>query len=90
MGFTCLTTLNIYPTPRRKVCTDPPRAPPRSCPPTRCAETLRQALAMGADRAIHVTTDARMDQELLPLGVAKARAGRRAGAQGRGQTSPAR
>ena len=33
----------------------------------KCQETLRTALAMGADRAIHVTTDA----ELQPLAVAK-------------------
>ena len=33
----------------------------------RCEETLRTALAMGADRAIHVETDA----ELQPLAVAK-------------------
>jgi len=39
--------------------------------PDKCAETLRQALAMGADRAIHVKTDVRTDQELLPLNVAK-------------------
>ena len=32
-----------------------------------CEETLRTALAMGADRAIHVETDA----ELQPLAVAK-------------------
>lgn len=30
-------------------------------------ETLRQALAMGADRAIHVKTDMRTDQDLQPL-----------------------
>ncbi len=35
--------------------------------PTKCQETLRTALAMGADRAIHVETDA----ELQPLAVAK-------------------
>jgi len=39
--------------------------------PEKCSEQLRQALAMGADRAIHVKTDARTDQELLPLSVAK-------------------
>ncbi|MGC6401805.1 electron transfer flavoprotein subunit beta/FixA family protein, partial [Sphingomonas sp. FW199] len=33
----------------------------------KCAETLRTALAMGADRAIHVQTDVRVE----PLGVAK-------------------
>ncbi|MBI2379273.1 MAG: electron transfer flavoprotein subunit beta/FixA family protein [Gammaproteobacteria bacterium] len=35
--------------------------------PASCAETLRTALALGADRAIHVETDA----ELQPLAVAK-------------------
>ena len=35
------------------------------------AETLRTALAMGADRAIHVTTELSTDQELQPLAVAK-------------------
>ena len=35
--------------------------------PAKCQETLRTALAMGADRAIHVATDA----ELQPLAVAK-------------------
>ncbi len=35
------------------------------------AETLRTALAMGADRAIHVTTDLNTDQDLQPLAVAK-------------------
>ena len=39
--------------------------------PKQCQETLRTALAMGADRAIHVTTDLRTDQELQPLAVAK-------------------
>jgi len=34
-------------------------------------ETLRTAMAMGADRAIHVATDARTDTELQPLAVAK-------------------
>jgi electron transfer flavoprotein beta subunit len=38
-----------------------------SCGPAACQETLRTALAMGADRAIHVETDA----ELQPLAVAK-------------------
>jgi electron transfer flavoprotein beta subunit len=36
--------------------------------PQGCQETLRTALAMGADRAIHVLTD----EELQPLAVAKA------------------
>eukprot|EP00274_Cyanoptyche_gloeocystis_P005812 CAMPEP_0196658664 /NCGR_PEP_ID=MMETSP1086-20130531/30780_1 /TAXON_ID=77921 /ORGANISM="Cyanoptyche gloeocystis , Strain SAG4.97" /LENGTH=217 /DNA_ID=CAMNT_0041992323 /DNA_START=194 /DNA_END=847 /DNA_ORIENTATION=- len=35
--------------------------------PAQCQETLRTALAMGADRAIHVETS----KELLPLAVAK-------------------
>ncbi len=39
--------------------------------PKACQETLRTALAMGADRGIHVTTDLRHDQELQPLAVAK-------------------
>lgn len=36
--------------------------------PAACAETLRQALAFGADRGIHIETDA----EVQPLAVAKA------------------
>jgi electron transfer flavoprotein beta subunit len=36
-----------------------------------CVETLRTALAMGIDKAIHITTDARTDQELEPLAVAR-------------------
>merc|ERR1719491_71871 len=42
-----------------------------SCGPDKASETLRQALAMGADRAIHIKTDMRTDQELQPLAVAK-------------------
>jgi len=42
-----------------------------SCGPDKAAETLRQALAMGADRAIHIKTAMRTDQELQPLAVAK-------------------
>jgi len=38
-----------------------------SCGPTQCQETLRTAMAIGADRAILVETDA----ELQPLAVAK-------------------
>jgi len=38
-----------------------------SAGPTQCQETIRTALAMGADRGIHVVTDA----ELQPLAVAK-------------------
>ena len=34
-------------------------------------ETLRTAMAMGADRAIHVETTARTDTEMQPLAVAK-------------------
>jgi|TARA_B110000208_G_scaffold103489_1_gene128694 electron transfer flavoprotein beta subunit len=40
--------------------------------PKQAQETLRTALAMGADRGIHLTTDMRADQELQPLAVAKA------------------
>lgn len=36
-----------------------------------CQETLRQALAIGADRAILVSTDLRPDTGLLPINVAK-------------------
>jgi len=39
--------------------------------PKQAAETLRTALAMGADRGIHVLTDARIDQEFESLAVAK-------------------
>jgi electron transfer flavoprotein beta subunit len=39
--------------------------------PKQSAETLRTALAMGCDRAIHVTTDLRTDQELGSLNVAR-------------------
>eukprot|EP00928_Gymnodinium_smaydae_P088749 TRINITY_DN727_c0_g2_i2.p1 TRINITY_DN727_c0_g2~~TRINITY_DN727_c0_g2_i2.p1 ORF type:complete len:256 (-),score=98.85 TRINITY_DN727_c0_g2_i2:103-870(-) len=42
-----------------------------SAGPDKAAETLRQALAMGADRAIHLKTTMRTDQELQPLAVAK-------------------
>mmetsp|Transcript_104744 Transcript_104744/g.223895 ORF Transcript_104744/g.223895 Transcript_104744/m.223895 type:complete len:256 (+) Transcript_104744:82-849(+) len=42
-----------------------------SAGPDKAAETLRQALAMGADRAIHLKTKLRTDQELQPLAVAK-------------------
>ncbi|WP_028216682.1 electron transfer flavoprotein subunit beta/FixA family protein [Paraburkholderia oxyphila] len=38
-----------------------------SCGPAQCQETLRTALAIGADRAIHIVTD----EELQPLAVAK-------------------
>ncbi|GBG29207.1 Electron transfer flavoprotein subunit beta [Hondaea fermentalgiana] len=39
--------------------------------PKAAQETLRTALAMGADRGIHVVTDMRHDTELQPLAVAK-------------------
>jgi electron transfer flavoprotein beta subunit len=40
--------------------------------PKQCTETLRTALAMGCDRAIHVTTDMRTDyMELQPYAIAK-------------------
>lgn len=39
--------------------------------PKQSQETIRTALAMGADRGIHVTTDVRIDQDLQPLAVAK-------------------
>jgi len=42
-----------------------------SAGPDKTAETLRQALAMGADRAIHLKTTLRTDQELQPLAVSK-------------------
>merc|ERR1712050_80422 len=42
-----------------------------SAGPDKAAETLRQALAMGADRAIHLKTTMRTDQELQPLATAK-------------------
>ena len=39
--------------------------------PKASQETLRTALAMGADKGIHVTTDMRTDQVLQPLAVSK-------------------
>jgi len=42
-----------------------------SAGPAKTADTLRQALAMGADCAIHLQTDIRTDQELQSLSVAK-------------------
>ena len=39
--------------------------------PKQSAEILRTALAMGCDRAIHLQTDVRTDQELSPLTVAR-------------------
>ncbi|CAK60512.1 unnamed protein product (macronuclear) [Paramecium tetraurelia] len=38
--------------------------------PKQGAESLRHALALGADKAIHVTTEARIDQAVQPLDVA--------------------
>lgn len=39
--------------------------------PKESVDTLRVALAMGADNAIHVKTDMSIDQDLQPLAVAK-------------------
>eukprot|EP00511_Aplanochytrium_stocchinoi_P002943 CAMPEP_0204824402 /NCGR_PEP_ID=MMETSP1346-20131115/2426_1 /ASSEMBLY_ACC=CAM_ASM_000771 /TAXON_ID=215587 /ORGANISM="Aplanochytrium stocchinoi, Strain GSBS06" /LENGTH=254 /DNA_ID=CAMNT_0051951545 /DNA_START=180 /DNA_END=943 /DNA_ORIENTATION=- len=39
--------------------------------PKQAQETIRTALAMGADSGIHITTDMRTDQELQPLAVSK-------------------
>lgn len=39
--------------------------------PKQSQETIRTALAMGADRGIHIETEMRTDQELQPLAVAK-------------------
>lgn len=39
--------------------------------PKSSQEVLRTALAMGADRAIHVQSDMRLDQELQPMAVAR-------------------
>jgi electron transfer flavoprotein beta subunit len=39
--------------------------------PKECQETIRTALAMGADRGIHVQTDLRPDMDLQPLAVSK-------------------
>ena len=39
--------------------------------PKASQETLRTALAMGADKGIHITTDARADLVLQPLAIAK-------------------
>lgn len=36
-----------------------------------CQETLRTALAMGADKGIHVLTESRTDQDVQPLAIAK-------------------
>ena len=42
-----------------------------SCGPAQCVETLRTALAMGADRAIHVTVEGSDYENMQPLAVAK-------------------
>jgi len=42
-----------------------------SCGPTQCQETLRTALAMGADRAIHVEVSAKEYETLQPIHVSK-------------------
>ena len=39
--------------------------------PKQSTDVLRTALAMGADRGIHIETDMRTDQEMQPLAVAK-------------------
>lgn len=39
--------------------------------PKQAQETIRTALAMGADRGVHIATDLRTDTELQPLAVAK-------------------
>ena len=39
--------------------------------PKQSQETLRTALALGADRAIHVISDHRTDQEIQPIHVAR-------------------
>ena len=42
-----------------------------SCGPTPCQETLRVALAIGADRAIHIDVPGDDYERLQPLAVAK-------------------
>ncbi|KAI1303033.1 Electron transfer flavoprotein subunit beta [Halotydeus destructor] len=42
-----------------------------SCGPAQCQETLRTALAMGADRAIHIEVPAKEYETLQPLHVSK-------------------
>jgi len=37
----------------------------------RAAETLRSAIALGADSGIHIMTDMRTDLDLQPLAIAK-------------------
>lgn len=40
--------------------------------PKACQESLRTAMAMGADKSIHIETNLRADQDVQPLAVAKA------------------
>ena len=40
--------------------------------PKACQESLRTAMAMGADKSIHIETNLRTDQDVQPLAVAKA------------------
>lgn len=42
-----------------------------SCGPDQCTETLRTALAMGADRAIHVVVNGADYEQMRPLAVSK-------------------
>ncbi|XP_059151936.1 electron transfer flavoprotein subunit beta-like [Physella acuta] len=42
-----------------------------SCGPTQCQEILRTAMAMGADKAIHVEVDNKTYESLQPLHIAK-------------------
>lgn len=42
-----------------------------SCGPAQCQETLRTAMAMGADKAIHVEVDSKTYENMQPLHVAK-------------------
>lgn len=42
-----------------------------SAGPAKCSDVLRTAMAMGADRSIHVEIDNDKDGELEPLGIAK-------------------
>ncbi|KAL3221641.1 hypothetical protein MRX96_029272 [Rhipicephalus microplus] len=42
-----------------------------SCGPASCQETLRTALAMGADKAIHVEVEGKEYETLQPLHVSK-------------------
>jgi len=42
-----------------------------SCGPTQCQETLRTALAMGVDKAIHVDIPTAQYESILPIHIAK-------------------